>query len=303
MFDVAFQGAHRAIVPPSQVCNRGDYSLSDYIVDRQIVKKKTRRKDEIQEATIAAGIALLQDVGLSVGLAPVKFEDAIARSGVARATAYRAWSSDSDRRPQARFQEAVALRLLDPDERVSAQEAMLLAVGPMLDQLESPSFQTLTPHERGEFLRELTRVACNASYYTYCNDPLLKLQLGFSAVVRMHAELNADDPMVRALNTASAVLVERFSPLFTGILAAFGMKVRDGLSLEQFTHATLAFLEGLWFRPSQVRNYSVTEEDDEGWSLFTHGVWSMIHYFLTDDPANGPHTDLSGLARPATVGS
>ncbi len=267
--------------------------MSDQIAEPRLEKKTKRRKDEIQEATITAGIDLLQEVGLSLGLAPVKFEDAIARSGVARATAYRAWSSESDRRPQARFQEAVALRLLDPDERVSAQEAMLSAIGPMLETLDGPEFAEMTPEERGQFLKEMVRLACNVSYYTYCNEPLLKLQLGFSAVVRMHAELEADDPLVQALNTGGSILVERFSPLFTGLVKAFGMKIRDGLTLEQFTHATLAFLEGLWFRPSPVRSYNISAETDEGWSLFGHGTWAMVQHFLTNDPTSGPETNLS----------
>ena len=108
----------------------------------------------------------------------------------------------------------------------------------------------------------------------------------------MRAELEPDDPMVRALNHGSRVLIERFTPLFSGVISAFGVKLRDGLTLEQFTHTTVAFLEGLWFRPSPVRSYDISTSDD-GWSLFARGVWAIVKDFLVDDPDHGPITDLS----------
>ncbi|MGI9606842.1 MAG: hypothetical protein ACR2P0_11950 [Acidimicrobiales bacterium] len=112
-------------------------------------KRKRLSAEETRDRTCEAGVNLIGDHGLALGLDTINLEQAIKAADVSRSSAYAAWSTDENYSPQELFQRTV-LKQAVIDRRLTIERTQAAA----LEVVESRG-ATLSP---AELFRELSRV-------------------------------------------------------------------------------------------------------------------------------------------------
>lgn len=259
---------------------------------------KRKSHAEVRDATVQAGLEELLNVGLEAGIATVKFEDAIARSGIARATAYRAWSGDDEGRPQARFQVALGEQLLKTD-RQNLVGSTLSALEPYLEKIASDDFGLMSARERGLLLMDILRDGGNAYYRSARDDALGNMQAGFAAFVRLHSGVQPTSSIQELLAKIGEENISQYEAIYAQMAVAFGLKVRHGFTMRQFSFLVASLGEGLLLRPYYVDSHLGVDLDSEtpdGWSMNALGLMSLCRFFFENDPASEIETDLDVLS-------
>lgn len=234
---------------------------------------------------------MLMTRDLPLGLDNIKMEEVIEVSGVPRGSGYRVWSSEEGPGgPQGRFRNAVAQMVLAGEAMVHANEDDAAEFADLFDATEAQSFKKLKPEERGELMRELVRVVVARNYRAVAADPLLRVQHGLTAIVRMRANPAGDERLAAAVETAGRLKTDRFMPLYERILDTFGLRLKSGYTAEQFAYATLALSEGTWLRPSIVDKLDSVDEQGNEWTLMAVAFMGLLREFVENDPDNGPVT-------------
>jgi len=247
---------------------------------------------------VRAALDQLSREGLSLGLDSVRFDDLIGVIDAPRASAYRAWADpDSDTGPQERLHRAVIAELLrdqpdsdnttDDDQRVEIT-ATVDAIGDLLQQL--PDLNTITPAERGHWLRQLHRAGSNENV-----ELLGELRLWRSYIAVAAGLMSRRDPpaeLVAAWRDGEHKLIERYRDLYIGMAAMFGFRLRYCYTWEQFNTATNALAEGLTIRApisdhvTGIRRNTALDGTEQEWTLFAVCFEALLRQFFEPDPDN-----------------
>lgn len=255
-------------------------------------RRPRRTPREIRDEMIAVGLDLLAERGLTVVLDSVRFDDAIHRADVARASAYRAWQDpDSDDGPQVRFHDALAARLLEEQPGFGSGETGALrateqAVGSWLERL--PELDKLDPTERGFWLRQIHRAGSNANQLAMDDSRLWHCYIAVAA--GLMSGIFVSDELRESWIQGEAALVGRYKDLYLSMADLFGFQLRSCYTIEQFDTAAAALAEGLTIRSSInphirgiVRRTGPGGAEEE-WTLFAVCFEGLVRQFF--EPRN-----------------
>ena len=171
----------------------------------------------VRERLLAAGVEIVSEVGLDTGLGRLNFEEAIKRAKVARATAYRQWSTKEA------FGNAVLVELA---KGLYLTSDFVAEVPAIIADMVGDGSPLATPQRRRNLIVDLTRALVKGDFESILQSPSWHLHTALSA-----ASSSLTDPELRASVTAALRIsdqgrIEARAQLY-GQLAAFaGYRLR-----------------------------------------------------------------------------
>lgn len=195
---------------------------------------------EARDIILQAGLELVVEHGPSLGLERVTFAQAIERTDVSRPTAYRAFATNDDGVPQARFRSEVALRLVN--------SCTFADLTPVLEATADLLTEAVEPDVTGEqltwLLREAIRVA-GLVYQQHCRqDPLYPTY--FAVLLAAQRD---EGSLLEQLMREQESSAQAFIDAYQLVLDTFGVRLRAGWTWPMFascigTATTGSYLRG-----------------------------------------------------------
>jgi len=241
--------------------------------------------DELRARLVGAGVEALVDNGVSHGLDAVRLDQAIQQADVPRGSAYRMWENESGTPPQEAFRRAVLIDLLrttptsrglDATWNVALKE--LENVQPLLDSGDPDDYKTA--------LRRMIRTASEVNFSVLDNSKGWNVYA--AAASAAVTQPSSDPEIVEAIQFGEEQLIARYTDFFAHFASIFGMRIRDGLNIEDFAVAVYALNHGLSTQISDKRrvvDISV-EGESEPWTLLAIAFEALVDRFFERVEAN-----------------
>lgn len=241
---------------------------------------------------LTAGMDLLAETGVVVGVGAVSFDDAIAAADAPRASAYRAWADDnSNTGPQVRFHDELAAKILreqpgsGTNDLEGALTETLAAANEVLGQM--PDIAGMSPAERGHWLRETHRRGSHANQTVMDGSRLWHIYVAVAAGLMSQDEV--PEELLKAWADGEFALIERYKDLYRSMAELFGFRLRYCYTWEQFDTAAGALAEGLMLR-SKVNPHlngiirkTGPNGEEQDWNLFGICFEGLIRQFFEPD--------------------
>jgi hypothetical protein len=252
--------------------------------------------DELRERLITAGMHALLTNGVAIGLDAVRVADAIEATGAARATAYRALADD-ELDPQARLRKEVLLRVLERDSRAHNVDVVTGAFAAeyvrLADRAASDDIA-----ERTAAFRSMLRVGGAAAYQNVASS---RERAILTAAYGSESSQDPDPDGWRhnALAAGEHLVTRQFAEFYAANMELFGNRLRPGLTLDQFSVAAAALLEGLAMRDrfrddlDGIVLSTGPDGDDEVWTLYAAALEGLVWAFFEPDPDNPAAVDVT----------
>lgn len=258
------------------------------------LKKQRFSAAEARAAVIKAAWELLDENGIGSGLAAVRLNDAIVKSGVPRPSAYRVFSQ-SELNPQEEFRAALLLDLLDDTGYwegsipvVKAFEEVMLS--------EADKFESDDPVERAYVLRQLIRLVGQVGWDTH-PDPKAAAFLG--AVMSIVLNDEPPSPVVEGVRQVQQTTALAYASLYEGLMTLLGGRFRDG-----FTPVDLASLISMAFdqvwdgiarygRDVAIQRATGFEGENQAWTPLGITIEGLILATCEPDPDAEATVDLA----------
>lgn len=263
-----------------------------------------QRPEDAGERVVSAAVDLLRRRGLTVGLDRISLEEAIAASGVARATAYRRWPTKDA------FRTRVLLRVardvdLEPetDEDIAA-----------LRRLVAGDRATLaTPEGWRTLVVESLRITTDSDFRRLAGSAAWRDHLALRATCATLPEGELRDAVAAELAASERAFTDRRARVYARLPAVLGYRLVPWLDpaagFTLMAEATGAMMTGLVARaavvppgpPTPLRAFGSAV--DAPWTTEAYAVVATILAFLEPDPGvvwNAERLDLA-VARSAEL--
>lgn len=238
---------------------------------------------EIEARTIGAATTALETDGLSHGLDAIRLDRAIALAAVPRGAAYRVWERDTTLSPQDALRRGTLIHLLRSTPLGTGLEATRDGA---LNELakHSAALASNDPHQLRVAQSEMIRVVGALNFNNIRDNQHWRIYQAASVTATTQTEPDAE--IVTTLRTAEEGLIQAYAEFFADMAALFGLALRPGLEINEFSFSAYALNEGLANRPS--RNYRLdgierpTGPDGamRSWTLFAIGFEALVNQFF-----------------------
>lgn len=213
-----------------------------------------RQASTARDRLLTAGTEIVTEVGLDVGLGRLSFEEAIKRAGVARATAYRCWSSRQAFADAVVMELARGLNLSAPSAGREIAEVFAQTVG--------DGSVLSTPQGRRDVVVDFVRMTARIDFDHSVHSPSWRLYTALSAAC---ASLPGPEPrtaVIEAIQRSDRERTDLRARLMAQLTAVAGYRLRPPLSgpagFEQLSRAAGATFTGCFVRAQY--DPQVTEE-------------------------------------------
>jgi hypothetical protein len=204
------------------------------------VPKARRSREELRDLLLGAGRSILEQEGLNVGAGDLTFKRVFdhveATTGVRLTNASvirRVWDNQEE------FQTDVLITIASTADSAGELDRTVEVLTPMVT-----SFDLSSPQARMASLCELARVGGESSIRARLETRDWSLWMGVW-VLALTTELAGRRNLIRrALEEGLEHVTDVWEDLFAGICAHLGIRVREPLTLRQFTAAVSAMVEG-----------------------------------------------------------
>ena len=246
-----------------------------------------------RDKLILAGVAQLATEGVPLPLHELSVSTAGAATGVSEAEAIAAWTDDGDvDEANAHFREAVATRILREQPGIGDQglssgglQDTMEAVSSVLDTM--PELESLTPEERGEWLRRVFREGTNSNHLMADRSQLWQTYVAISASLLSQQTVSSNLEAAWRHGEDTATL--RYQNLYQLFAQMFGLRLRYAYTWPQFATAVSALSEGLMIRSNvsphvrELTRCTGPNGEPEHWTLFGVAFEGLIRQFFEPD--------------------
>lgn len=241
----------------------------------------------VRERLLAAGVEIVSEVGLDTGLGRLNFEEAIKRAKVARATAYRQWSTKEA------FGNAVLVELA---KGLYLTSDFVAEVPAIVADMVGDGSALGTSQGRRNLIVDLTRTLVKGDFESILQSPGWHLHTALSA-----ASSSLTDPELRAsvaaaLHASDQGRIEARAQLYGQFAAFAGYRLRAPLSgpsgFRQMSEAAGAAFTGFLTRAQydttvtaetmRLRAFGMSEPRQ--WSPQTFASTNGIFSYIEPDP-------------------
>ena len=245
-----------------------------------------RSREELRDLLIQTGRAILEEEGLSVGAGGLTFKEVFARVEVA--TGARVTNASVIRRVWenlAEYQTDVLVDIALRADSTGELDLTLEALAPLV-----VASDLSTPAARLASLRELARVGGEVGMTARLESREWYLWIGVW-VLGLTNDLTGRRTNIReALLESFATMTATWEDLFEGICAHLGLRVRENLTVRQFTQAVSSMAEGSALRQGGDLALALIERPTgpggelQQWTLFGVCLEALAVRFLEIDP-------------------
>lgn len=239
-------------------------------------------RNELRELLLASGLEMLREEGLATGAERLTFKRVFDRvedeTGIRVTNASvirRIWRDNED------YQNDV-LSLAVSDQSVDELQAALKKADQVLKKANLS-----TVDGRRTAVTELCRVAGGAHAEALAASRGWQLFAGTWANIASRPEDKWDERVTDAARATYAGLTERLAETMQGYMDVLGLRLRDGLTLQQFAVSVVALAEGCALRdrtdPAGSRKIKLPTGPGgrrQDWGIFSIGFEALVWRFL-----------------------
>lgn len=228
-----------------------------------------RTGEQTKILLLRTGMQMLLERGVSAGVQHIRLQDVLRRAGLTTGAAYRLWSDQADYHREL----AVAMmrmRVAGPADAMRAQVEELIGEGASGEEIIR---QAALQHMRA------------AELSTEDPTDLLEAQ-SFRVALALRTAADSWPELTDASHDRHRESIEAFTELYQHVIDAYGMRVRDGLTIEDFAEAMAAMAEGFAIRsleriPHPTYRLSGRDGAPEGeWTLLGLTVRALVNAFM-----------------------
>lgn len=227
-----------------------------------------RTGEETRALLLRVGMQMLMERGVTAGVQHIRIQDVLRRAGLTTGAAYRLWVDQTDYQRDLAVA-MVRLRLSGPADYARAAVEDLIAAGASGDDviraasaahLRSASVDTDDPADAMDAQSFLIALALRTTAQTW------------PELTEASRERHRDS-------------IAAFAEFYAHVMTAYGLRMREPLTVEDFTEAMAALGEGFAVRALEGIDhptYDVGPDDEipEGpWTLFALGVRALVNEF------------------------
>lgn len=236
---------------------------------------RRRTGEETRALLLRVGMQMLLERGVSAGVQHIRLQDVLRQAGLTTGAAYRLWADQTDYQRDLAVS-MVRLRLSEPAEYAREAVEELIASGAPGDDViraaalvhvRTAALETNDPDDARDAQQFIISLALRTAADTW---PELK-----AASRERHDESIAS-----------------FAEFYAMLMEAYGLRMKTGLDIRDFTEAMAAMGEGFAVRAMEGiehPTYAMSEADEAPtgqWTLFGLGVRALVNEFMTRaDPA------------------
>jgi len=218
--------------------------------------------------------------GVESGLDAVTLDGAIIDADVPRGMSYKIWQ-DENRTPQDAFRRATVIDLLS-----IPATAGLPATRELTHDFFEEHRDTLangSVERRKKLLDEAIRRIGGFNYASLADSGNWKLYTALRSAAITRPEV--DPAIIEVLLAGEHYLINQYCSLYQQIAEAFGLQLREGLTMEHFAAASYAVNEGLaqqMATTSLKTDIALTDSDgnDQDWTLFSIAFLAITDHFF-----------------------
>jgi len=249
--------------------------------------------DDVRVRLIAAATSDLVDRGVDIGLADITLAHAIEAAGVTRSTAYRSLADDN-LSPQEVLHREVLTAVLSRHARDSNLVRVQDAVEGELTK-QSKNLASTSLAKRTAAFRQIIRVGANASYREVAESGERAV---LAAAYGSLQSSGTTDWRHDALTHGEAKATALFADLYLNFVDMIDHKLRYDYTIEQFSTAAVAMLEGLALRHGlsneldSIERPTASRGASEIWTLHAIMFEGVFTSFFEPIDAENPVIDL-----------
>ncbi|MEZ0446559.1 TetR/AcrR family transcriptional regulator [Cellulomonas sp. ICMP 17802] len=232
-----------------------------------------------------AAVDLIRQRGLTVGLDHISLEEAIAASGVSRATAYRHWPTKAD------FLRQVLLRVVRDAELEPESDADIAAIRDLVAQHRDI---LATPEGRRTLVVESLRVATEGDFRRLAGSTAWRDHLALRATCSSLPPGELRDTVAAELARSERAFTERRARVYARLPGVVGYRLvpwlDPGTGFTLMAEATGALMSGLVARaaivpprpPALMR--ALGSATQSSWTTESYAVVATVLSYLEPDP-------------------
>ncbi len=249
-------------------------------------RRPKQTRDEIRALLLETGRAILRDDGMGTGAETLTFKRVFER--VERETGLRLTNASVIKRVwdnQAEFQTEVLVAIA-ADEGVAEFDQTLDALGVVFDDMDLSTVES-----RWATLREACRVGGEANMLALLDSPNWPSWIGVWTLRTTGDLAEHRERIDAALLDGYESFTAHFEQAYLAVLAMLGFRLRENLTIRQFTIAVGALAEGCALRGRVdedsmygIKRATGPEAEEQTWTLFGVGLDAMAHQFFEIDP-------------------
>jgi len=236
--------------------------------------------DEVRSALISAALSMMLEDGVIASLRDLSFADVVDRSGVARATAYRALSDDGELSPSEWIRQELLRATIRAapggDEYQGTAAAAVKVLQNGTDVLDNGTTRQLT-----DLMREVIRVGCEANYESLHNSIFWRARIVMEGSIASQGD-HADPEMLQEMAKSEAGAIDDFAALYEALGSEFNLRIRHPYTWRQIASASASLVEGIAIRDrfsddvgSTMRRTGPGGEERE-WPLLGIGFEALV---------------------------
>ncbi|AEE47745.1 regulatory protein TetR [Cellulomonas fimi ATCC 484] len=252
---------------------------------RTVPDERQRPPTDAAERVVAAAVGLARERGLTVGLDRISLEEAIAASGVSRATAYRRWPSKTD------FLRQVLLRIVQAARLEPESDEDIAAIRGLVTEHRD---RLATPEGWRTVVVEGLRISTDSDFRRLATSPVWRDHLALRATCASLPAGDLRDAVAAELAAAERAFTERRAAVYGALPRMLGYRLVPWLGDDGFTlmaETTGALMAGLVGRaailppraPTTMRAFGSAVASS--WTTESYSVVATILAFLEPDPA------------------
>lgn len=228
-----------------------------------------RTGEQTRALLLRAGMQLLLERGVSAGVQHIRLQDVLRRAGLTTGAAYRLWADQADYHRELAVA-TVRMRVAGPTHAIRARVEEMIAAG-----------------ATGEETVREAALAHVRSADLAADDPtdLLEAQ-SFRVALALRTTADTWPELTEVSHERHRKSIRAFVELYQRVIDAYGMRMRDGLTIEDFAEAMAALAEGFAIRSLERLEhprYELSGADglpDGEWTLLGLTVRSLVNSFM-----------------------
>jgi len=188
---------------------------------------------------------MLED-GVTASLKGVSFSDVVDHSGVARATAYRALSDNTDGTPTEWIRQELlkaTIRAAPGGDEYQGTAATALRIL----QNNSEILDHGTSRQITDVMREVIRVSCEDNYNALRQSAFWRICIAMEGSIASQGD-NADAELLEELEKSERGSIDDFAALYEALGAEFSLRIKAPYNWRQVAAASASLVEGIAIR-------------------------------------------------------
>jgi AcrR family transcriptional regulator len=231
-----------------------------------------RTGEQTKALLLRAGMQMLLERGMSAGVQHIRLQDVLRRTGLTTGAAYRLWADQSD------YHRDLAVAMM-----------RMRVVGPA-DTMQAAIVDLIESGASGEDVINAAALAHVRTANLDMSDPtdLLDAQ-SFLIALALRTTADTWPELTEASHERHRESVAAFSELYRRLMDAYGMRMREGLTLEDFSEALAAIAEGFAIRALEGLEHPTYRLDGADglptgeWTLLGLSVRALVFGFMAQD--------------------